>query len=309
MDTRAKKSGYRAFLARRTLRIFPLYYLVLLVAFVVLPHVPLPDGLDAGREHQLYLWLYVSNWVEPYGKSVALFPHFWSLAVEEQFYLVWPFVVRGLGTKRLAQVSVFLVVAAFVLRIAVRAETGNVEAAYTWTICRMDALALGALAAVAMRTPSVIRWLEARRRWLAPASIGGLAALFVATEGFPRTTFLDQSIGYTASAACFAVGIVSLVLRQAGAGETAGAPRRSIWELSPARAIGKYSYGIYVFHLPLHLLVGKPWLAAHALAASSLAVGLAYPLVMGAAAFVVAFVSYHVIEAPFLRLKRRFVAT
>jgi len=307
LDTRDKQNGYRAFLARRTLRIFPLYYTVLFVAFVVLPllRVHLPVKLASGSENQVWLWLYLSNWVEPYGRSVTLFPHFWSLAVEEQFYLVWPFVVRGLRRRSLSIVTATLVVLGLVVRMVVRFETGNVEAAYSWTICRMDALALGAMAAILLRTPAAAEWLLARARWLGATALILLGITFVATEGFPRTSFWDQSLGYTATAFAFALGIVAAVVATSRAPSGASA---SVFDNRLLRWIGKYSYGIYVFHLPLHLLLGKRLLGDHREPAGLL-LGFGYPLAMGAVTLLLAMASYHVLEAPFLRLKSRFVAS
>jgi len=70
------------------LRIFPLYYGVLVIALWILPGLGLaPPRLLADRDHQIWLWTYLVNWSEPLGAGVAAFPHFWSLAVEEQFYL------------------------------------------------------------------------------------------------------------------------------------------------------------------------------------------------------------------------------
>ncbi len=302
IDTKPARNGYRAFFGRRLVRIFPLYYVSLFVALVVLPRLSLPASLAAGREHQIYLWTYVSNWVQPFGMTVALVPHFWSLAVEEQFYLVWPFVVRGLSARRLLQVAVALLIVGLASRLAVRGALGNEEAAYMWTVCRVDALSFGALAAIAVRNPSMLAWLVARERVLLVASLAGLLILFGVTKGLPRVSFLEESLGYTALALCFAGWLLAAVVRHVRADGAGG-----VLTLRPLREVGKYSYGMYVFHLPLHLLAGQRLLGG-SVSDASLPVGLGYFAGATLATFAAAFVSYHLLERHFLQLKRYFVA-
>lgn len=301
IDTKPAKNGYRAFFGRRLVRIFPLYYAALFVALVVMPRLALPAPLAAGREHQIYLWTYVSNWVQPFGMTVALVPHFWSLAVEEQFYLVWPFVVRGLSPRRLFQVACGLVIVGLASRLAVRGWLHNEEAAYMWTVCRFDALSFGALGAIAVRNDPMRAWLAERERLLLIGSFTGLVVLFGVTKGLPRVSVLVQSLGYTALALCFAGWLLAAVTRHLREGPG------GVLALRPLREVGKYSYGMYIFHLPLHLLAGERLLGGPVKDAS-LVVGLGYFAAATAATFAFAFASYHVLERHFLGLKRYFVA-
>ena len=175
LDTKTRQGYWRAFLGRRVLRIFPLYYAVLLAAFVIAPlvaGVPTP-----GHEHQVWLWTYLYNWAEPLGRGVDWLPHFWSLAVEEQFYLVWPLVVLAMSERALWRVCVMLILAAVAARTGLRLATQGTMGAYMFTICRIDALALGAIAAIAIRDAPMRAWLAAHRlavRW-------GALAFFVLT--------------------------------------------------------------------------------------------------------------------------------
>src|SRR3984885_7746101 len=97
LDSQRTAHYFRNFYAKRALRILPLYYAVLFALLVVLPHLITPRS-HYSHEDQAALWLFVLNWtnLQPYG-----FGHFWSLAVEEQFYLFWPLVGWRLPPPRL----------------------------------------------------------------------------------------------------------------------------------------------------------------------------------------------------------------
>jgi peptidoglycan/LPS O-acetylase OafA/YrhL len=220
---------------------------------------------------------------------VAAFPHFWSLAVEEQFYALWPLVVRATSRRALGVVCVVLVVAAIASRITLRMLELPTEMAYSFTICRVDALAMGAGAALALRTPSVASWLRQRQRVILATAVAMFVLGGVATSGYPRTGFVNQAIGYTLLAWLATVGLVAAVLAQARG--TALAP-------APLRSIGKYSYAMYVLHVPIHHQLGVPLLRRFAGADPSTPVAVSY---------VGGFWSYHLYEKHFLALKRFFV--
>ena len=297
LDSRDSPGYYRAFFARRVLRIFPLYYAVLIGAFVV---VPLVTGQKlTGSEHQLWLWVYLSNWLEPLGVAVAAFPHFWSLAVEEQFYAVWPFVVRATSRRGLGVVCGALVAVAIASRVTVRLLQLPLESAYMFTICRMDALAMGAGAALALRTPSQAAWLMARQRALVVSAVALFLVGAVATSWYQRLGWVNQAIGYSVLAWVATVGLVVAVLAEACGKAPAPAPLRSI---------GKYSYAMYVLHVPIHHQLGVPLLRRFASADPSTLVSVVYFVALAVASYVGALLSYHLYERHFLALKRFFVA-
>src|SRR5262249_32690328 len=160
LDTKLDAHYFRSFYVRRVLRIFPLYYLTLIVAFLALPHLmDLGDWPEQARRYEIWHWSYLTNW---FG-SVPGLSHFWSLAVEEQFYLIWPFVVFSLSTDRLMRTCGALVVTALLIRIVMVVGHAPVSWNYTFTITRWDALGCGAAIAVAMRDPF---WYERVSRWL-----------------------------------------------------------------------------------------------------------------------------------------------
>ena len=118
-DSRSSGRYYFNFFGRRALRILPLYYGVLAVAFLVVPAFLAPRSAEALTRDQAWYWLYLINvkfafdgWPEP-----AYLGHFWSLAIEEQFYLIWPLVVRMLSRRRLLLVCMVCFLAALGLRV------------------------------------------------------------------------------------------------------------------------------------------------------------------------------------------------
>jgi peptidoglycan/LPS O-acetylase OafA/YrhL len=303
LDSRGAPAYYRAFFGRRVLRIFPLYYGVLLLCLVILPAVGLaPEPLLADRAHSAWLWTYLINWAEPLGVPVAAFPHFWSLAVEEQFYLVWPLVVRHTTPRRLWKVAAVLVIAAFGSRLGLRLAGAGDAGPYMFTICRMDALGLGAAVAAVLRIPE---YRERAVRWRGGITVA-VSALFVAglfaTHGYPRTTYSDQTFGYTILALSFAALVLVVVLdHQRGRGWVGAG-----FENAVLRSFGKYSYAIYLFHQPLNLLIGVPLLHSLLPHGMGLKAGGTYMLSVTAASYALAVVSYHGYEKHFLALKRYF---
>ena len=303
LDTRGAPRYLRAFFARRVLRIFPLYYGVLIGGLVVLPALGLaPHRLLADSEHRVWLWVYLVNWAEPLGRGVTAFPHFWSLAVEEQFYFIWPFVVRHATPRRLLAIIGGVMLAAIGARVWVRQAGLGGEAAYMFTVCRMDALAAGAAAAALIRLPTAHAWLVGRRRQIAI----GAGALFLAglltTGGYARTGLPDQTYGYTILAVVCAALVLLVVLDHERGRGWLGA----MFGNAVLRSFGTYSYGIYLFHQFINQLIGVPLIDRMLPRGIGIKAGIAYMLAVAAASYAIAFVSFHGYEKHFLALKRYF---
>jgi peptidoglycan/LPS O-acetylase OafA/YrhL len=306
LDTRGAHGYFGNFYARRALRILPLYYTVLLVAFVVLPlwHAyAQQQPVQWPGPQQLWFWVFLSNWWQAFGGTIYDFPHFWSLAVEEQFYLLWPLAVAGLATRRLVALCLGLIVIAWASRTSLGVADYDSEAIYVMTMDRMDALAIGALVAIALRSTAAREWLRTHFRQLVIGVLVVLAATAAVTHGFARTRLAGQSIGYLAIALGFGV----LVLAAALGDVTATDSRLMRILRNPfLRTMGKYSYGMYVLHpavdLVLRPLVGR-WIRPDETA--PLAVAMPYMLVACIVTFGLAFLSFHLLERPFLALKAR----
>ena len=112
VETRGRSHFFRNFYTRRVLRIFPLYYGVLVAVFLIAPRIPGLHSaqLDKMRQSQAWAWLYAMNiYLSTHGSwSHAYLDHFWSLSIEEHFYFFWPVVVWALGgrPRRLMQASI-----------------------------------------------------------------------------------------------------------------------------------------------------------------------------------------------------------
>jgi peptidoglycan/LPS O-acetylase OafA/YrhL len=301
MDS-AGQSGYlKHFFMRRVLRIFPLYYATLAL-FIALPVAWHGISLQL-HPYQWSYFAFLSNWFSPFHQGEGRLPHFWSLAVEEQFYLLWPFLLYRRSAEQVFRLCIGVATISLAVRGLILTATHWPEVAvYQFTICRADALALGAAAAAWLRMPARSARPSSPMRWPpAKVALAILAAGAVATKAYQIYGLLPQTIGYTAlSAAC-----ALLVLACAGHGASAAWQRPLQWRW--LQLCGRYSYGMYVIHVPLHTLVMMPLLQHMGwIRPGNAGIVLPYIAVGSMATMALAALSYRYLESPFLALKRRF---
>jgi peptidoglycan/LPS O-acetylase OafA/YrhL len=291
------------FYMRRALRILPLYAAFLVLACGVLPLMLQNERTAAWRAESLYYWPFLGNvlvatrgWTPSAGQGLN---HFWSLAVEEQFYLVWPLVVWGLSRRRLVWVCVGAIGVSIALRVAL-VSAGEDLAAYVLTPARMDGLAAGALVALLFEADADAARLRRYARSLLFASTLMIVLLFAVRGGANPEDAPVATLGFALLAWWFAS-----LLAHCLTSDRAGVTR--FVGLAPLRWLGKYSYAIYVLHHPLLFLVNPHWLALtidQRLHAPHMAQALAV-LVLASLCIGLAVVSWYVLEQPFLRLKER----
>ena len=305
LDSKGDPSYFRNFYARRTLRIFPLYYAVLALLFLALPRVvDLPPPLEDARRHQVWLWTYTANFFIAAKASWALtyVSHFWSLAIEEHFYLVWPLVVFTVRRETLERICVGVIAVALALRIALSLGGVSPLSISVLTPCRLDALCVGALLAAVARRAGGAELLIQRSGRAALALLGASVALSgwcAATQiGLP----LLNPIRGTVWALFF--GALTLISLQAARRSLVARAFNSSW----LRTFGKYSYGLYVYHGVLshhmHELHAEDRLAA---LLGSHSLGIAAQAMIGVGiSLLVSVLSYELFEKRFLALKRFF---
>jgi peptidoglycan/LPS O-acetylase OafA/YrhL len=229
------------------------------------------------------------------------FGHFWSLAVEEQFYLVWPLVVYAFGRVALLRISVLCFAGALALRFAVPLWLDPL-ANYVLMPTRMDAFAAGAAVALLMRAPGGLRRLGAWPKIVLFVALAILAALYQWKKGLKVHEPLVHTYGFSLIALAVAALIaVALTARE-------GSWLRRALSCAALTTLGKYSYALYVFHQPVLAILRDHGLGSGMLPrlwGSQLPGLLAFGAIGFALSMLCALLSWRLIEAPFLRLKRR----
>jgi peptidoglycan/LPS O-acetylase OafA/YrhL len=299
-DTLHSSRFFRNFYARRTLRVFPLYY-----AFVGLV---LAVSLSMGeRWHAGLVGVLTYNIIQPPfpisdSKWVNL-NHFWSLAVEEQFYLCWPVLVYFLRSKRrIAWAAVIGALVSFSIRCYIQwsgLRNGNPYLGYSWPPARLDALLFGSALAMLVRS----QWRE-RVLHAAPVAFACGTVLLISYGIYSGS--LDAVIDpWMQSVGLFCAGLTSCAA-------IAASLRRGSWfegamNHSVLRFFGRYSYGLYVMHYTITtavIAVMRPWLLSvtHSKLGSVVGSG----VVCLGLSLLAAVLSFHFFEQPILGLKRHF---
>ena len=318
-DTRHDPHRVRNFYVRRTLRIFPLYYGLMLVLLLSMPlfHWEItwkwlvwPAYLgnwmnlchlypDSATAHLAYFQLFANS---PAHKSILFLGHFWTLCVEEQFYLLWPAVVFGVRQKRtLLWICALSVPVELALRVTghhlLPAWMLRQEVLENLTLFRFDALLLGGLLALLLRGSYREQLLEWSRWLLLPALVPALlwaAAISPLPRDWSRYPYPEQT---------FTVGLTLIDLLGALLILNAIQPQHwlaSLLGVRPLRWLGRLSYGAYVFHDIPHIFYHR---VGEALFGANL-IGIA--IIAFVATLLLAWASFRFYEAPFLNLKERY---
>jgi len=282
----------RAFYRRRALRLLPALFLLL--AYTIFTAEMFPRlGIrvyGGGEVRQLIVAtvFYVANWFRVAGNSLGGMHHTWSLAIEEQFYLIWPALLLlmarlfGIRSWKLAASAIVLALASVFDRFVLHPghAAGVLNRIYFGTDTRADALLIGCALAL---------WLVSGRSVRVPALafVAGAACLAYVT------LMPDSRALYTVGPTVAALGgiiVIAVVLDHARVASLLS------WE--PLRWTGRISYGLYLWHVPvsdelLPRLVSLP-----------LALRI---VIVASVSFAVAALSYYGVERYFLRMKRRSV--
>lgn len=304
---------FLTFYTNRVLRIFPLYYALLIVAFVVIPH--LPTGLIPAEKlerwaqvdaNPLWYWLYLNNFTTALSGSWGhgILDVTWSLAIEEQFYLLWPWVVHTFNRERLLRICLVIFSTAFIVRTGMTLAEINPISTFVFTPGRLDVLAAGAFVALAGEGSSGSRGLQPAR-WI--VAITGVACLGIAI--WRGGAFNMDPVVLTVGLSLVAIHFAALIAVIRTLPSDHWLVR--FFSSKLLRAFGKYSFAIYLVHMPLSALVRDTLYHPHqflTLWGSKLPGQMLFYVGTTLLVFFVAFASWHLWEKHFLQLKKSFAA-
>jgi len=298
LDTKGKKNCYRNFIVRRSLRIFPLYYFVLIIFFSTVSIFAL-HAFDFYLSIETYFWTYTQNiyiafhdWPQ---NNYALW-HLWSVAVEEQFYLFWPLVILLLRSKNIYIVSI----AGIIISVSIRNYRPDFPFSHVFTFARIDSLLIGGCVAVMIREQKGI--LEKIVPYVFLISVLIIGAIILCTKDISYKNIYFVKFGYTLFSLAFGC-ILTGIFDQKKTGRILNV----FFGLKLLTITGKYSYGIYIYHwiffiilLPriIPIIEKINYLHTHAVFIST--------LIFTALTFTVSYISYHLFEKQFLKLKSHF---
>jgi peptidoglycan/LPS O-acetylase OafA/YrhL len=301
-DTLHQPHFFRNFYARRALRIFPLYYGVLFT-LLALTH---PLHLQWNHWQWFYL-TYTANLALGQMGPLVLphlnISHFWSLNVEEQFYLLWPLVVFRLRSIRAliltASIGCLIVLATRTALVAFSAHFTRHDLTMSPTFSCADDLLFGCILALLLRSRHRHRTLALAPKLLALTS----AALFAMALTDHGLRFFNSAIQQTLGASLLGIASASLIaMALLPASRTA-----RIFDNRTLRFFGKYSYGLYVFHYPIDALFTLRLRSTILTYTHSKALAVAgAALLLATLSVLIAWLSYNLYEKHFLKLKRFF---
>ena len=295
LDSRDRNGYYRRFYIRRALRILPAYLAIIVILAVT--HKSTSGFL-------LLSLAYMSNLTPLFGVAIS-YPVLWSLAVEEQFYLIWPTIVRRLSRQSLLYCSLAAIIFSPICRLISfyfaerRGFVSFVINDYTWNSA--DGLACGAALAIILREYELDR-----KRVLQVCYLCISLALAIWILGLPFGIMSRQTlVGTVLQVVPWHFGFVALlgIFLYVGTGK-----RPSVVRIQFLRFFGEISYGLYL----IHLLVfnGFDWIAQRITIpgmgwSKMLDLTVRFVYVVGASVLL-AYLSRSQFEGRFLRLKNRF---
>jgi peptidoglycan/LPS O-acetylase OafA/YrhL len=303
----------KKFYTRRVLRIFPIYYAFLAFAliFSIIDWPPLAWSTPI-KEHIIWIALHLTNWIQV--DTDLGVGHLWSLAVEEQFYLVWPLIVIFFSRQTVKTICVLSIPAAIAFRLWFFNTSTDPEiaslGAYILTPARIDALLIGALLAELTLCPQQAAKIRTHLRTLFVVSAGLVIAISATHFSFSKVGSGITSINQSIAAICFACLIYFVTIDN-----QQWAMKTTILRVLNSRLltnVGKHSYAMYIVHSPISLTLHSYYSTSQIwgeigndsfLRSLALITDL---LLLFALTYLFARITWVLIEKPCLKLKHRF---
>jgi len=287
LDYRDEFHKYRIFYTRRVLRIFPIYYLVLVFVFFVSPLFS--DFFVPLEKLKFYFFTYTYNfWVvftDSWAKEGAL-DHFWFLCIEEQFYLFWPFIVFTLINKKLKKFCVFVFILSVLLKISIATQVKDWFIIYVFPLCRLEGFASGAFIAIIHKEGHIRNKRHALILFLFMCAV--ILILGINFNGF----YLRDKAIVSAIPPLMSFFYASLLYLLIVDGNSL---LKKIMRNRFLTFFGLYSYGLYIYHYIIWYVLTTHFLFTRQDPLTS--------LIVMAISLPVSILSYHLYEKLFLRLK------
>ena len=275
---------FKSFYLRRTLRIFPLYYFALACYYFIPPLIDGSNHFELNSK-QLYYVFYLQNFARTFNWDSLGPAHFWSLAVEEHFYFLWPAIVffcLKLNLKTLINVSFFIIVLAHLLRVVMSYNGYEIN---VFTFTRIDQLVFGGLIAVYEKKGFLIE--ENKQKFIALIVIGFLG---IVTIELQNSVLLKEVFKHTFFGLLYGGLIMYVVISEKSVFVNQLLQNKLI------QYLGKISYGIYVWHVLAISIVNTYF---------SLNIYFGFILTLFIT-ILISWGSFQIIESPFLKLKSKF---
>lgn len=286
-DKEKGRFSFKKFYLKRFLRIFPIYYLTILLVGIFISW----DGLE-------YVALYISNYYYAFGQGAIAMRHTWSLAVEEHFYLIWPAIVYYFSIKSINKhwykyCLAICIVSIILFYVIFPFHSANILVRIS-TNTRLISLIAGAIIAIN----------ETRMRSFSNKSMNKILALsfvsyaiFFVLNGIPITRYMPYEPVFIV---CSFFGSVSLFLWVLNLEDKPSNIVHKFFSSRIMTSMGLISYGLYLYHYPIYHCFG-----INTVVAPYVPVGLFRSVTPVLLSFAAAILSYHFIEKPLLKIKDR----
>lgn len=293
LDSRSQPGYFRLFYMRRFFRIFPLYYSFIGITLFACLFVP----AILSRMDLAWNVAYAANFrVALLGWPMRAISHLWSLSVEEQFYLIWPTLILVLP-RRYTFSAIIMILVTF-LTVRQVGGTSGVSNLAVYGLLHLDGLILGACLAVLIRTyppePKAMPVI-----WLALLTTSAIMTVEAVTthgldwQAWSGVSYLNYTLVAAWSVALIAVSIYSEL----------SARINKVLSARVLVAFGKYSYAIYLVHLPLDFILRK--LGLHP---STVLKTVPYTAMLSLVALGIALITWNLLEKRCIALKDRWFA-